>query len=304
MKISIIGTGAIGGYYGALMANAGHDVHFLLRSDYHYVKENGLRVLSQVHVDIYLPQVNAYESAADMPKSDVVLVALKTTQNKEVLPPILEQCVGDRSMVLLVQNGYGMEIDLARQFPSMQIAGAVALIASYKEDHGVVVHQDYNDMDIGSYNLKDLSVLEKFSQYLSEAGAPSSIDDLHYLRWKKLVWNMPFNGLSVALNRTTTEILADPKSLKRSRVIMREVINAAKACDVLLPDHYDEGIVPFTQKMGPYFPSMKLDFDNGRTMELEYLYQRPLLAAREAGFEMEETESLYQELLQASYETI
>ena len=117
MKISIIGTGAIGGYYGMMLANAGHDVHFLLRSDYEYVKAHGLQLQSKMHDNIDLPKVNAYQKATDMPKSDIVLVALKTVQNKDVLPEILPHITDENSLVILIQNGLGMEEDLSAQFP-------------------------------------------------------------------------------------------------------------------------------------------------------------------------------------------
>ena len=78
MKYAIIGTGAIGGYYGGKLAKAGNEVHFLLHTDYEYVKENGLQVDS-CDGSFHLDQVNAYRSTADIPPCDVILVSLKST---------------------------------------------------------------------------------------------------------------------------------------------------------------------------------------------------------------------------------
>lgn len=298
MKISIIGTGAIGGYYGMLLANAGHDVHFLLHSDYAHVKKHGLQLTSAVHNNILLPNVNAYNNVAAMPAADVVLVGLKTTQNQTVLPKLLEALANPNSLVVLIQNGLGMEEDLAARFPEMQIAGGVALIGSHKTEAGHIVHQDYGNLDLGSYNVKNKELLEQLVVALNAAGVTSTLDDLQTLRWKKLVWNMSFNGLTVALDTTTDKIITNTESLARCKQIMKEVILAAKATDsVAIPDSFVEEAVVFTEQMKPYKPSMKLDYDFHRPLELTYLYERPIKAAKAAGYEMQATNALYEELV-------
>lgn len=110
MKYGIIGTGAIGGYYGARLARQGQEVHFLLRSDYEYVCEHGLQVDS-CNGSFHLAHPNVYRSTSDMPQCDVVLVCLKTTTNKrlsELLPPLLHK----DTLVVLIQNGIGVEQDV------------------------------------------------------------------------------------------------------------------------------------------------------------------------------------------------
>ena len=102
MTYAIVGTGAIGGYYGAKLARAGRDVHFLLHHDYEYVRANGLRVDS-CDGDFCLPQVNAYNTPQQMPKSDVVLVGLKST-NQHLLRSLLPPLLHDRTLVVLIQN--------------------------------------------------------------------------------------------------------------------------------------------------------------------------------------------------------
>jgi len=298
MKIAIIGTGAIGGFYGIMLANAGHDVHFLLRSDYGYVKENGLTLQSDVHGAITLKNVNAYASVNDMPRPDVILVALKTTQNGAILPKILAKLADANNMVVLVQNGLGMEEDLTAHLPHIQVAGGVALITSYKKGSGQVIHQDHGDLDMGSYNLREMNRLDDFVAELRGAGIAASNQRLDYLRWKKLVWNMSFNGLSVVLNSTTTEILSEPESLLRCKKIMHEVIAGAGACGVVLPEDFADKMIAFTHNLSTYSPSMKLDFDLSRQMEIEYLYAKPLAAAANAGYDMQETKKLYHELIE------
>lgn len=298
MKISILGTGAIGGFYGIMLANSGHEVNFLLRGDHEHVVANGLTLQSEIHGKVSLTKVNAFNDPKEMPRADVVLVCLKTTQNSNALIDILPQLANEHTLVVLVQNGLGMEEELATTFPNFQIAGGVALITSYKAGNGMVVHQDHGNLDMGSYNVKNMELFQEFSESLKSAGVVSSINDLDYLRWKKLVWNMAFNGVSVVLDMTTTEILADKVGSELVVAIMREVILAARACNVVLPEHFDESMLEFTSKMRPYKPSMKLDYDFSRPMETEYLYGRPIWTAAKAGVDMVFSRELYGKLLE------
>src|SRR3990167_8264474 len=89
-RIAIIGTGAIGGVYGGVLARAGFDVHFLLRSEYEAVRSNGLQVNSAVHGTITLDNVQAYRDVAQMPPCDWLLVGAKTTSNAALAPLIAQ----------------------------------------------------------------------------------------------------------------------------------------------------------------------------------------------------------------------
>ena len=109
MKIAVIGTGAVGGYYGGLLARNGYEVHFLLNSDYAHVKKSGLKVDSP-NGDFELPQVHAWKSALEMPRCDLVIVALKTTAN-HLLKDILPEVVHESSKVLVLQNGLDVDSD-------------------------------------------------------------------------------------------------------------------------------------------------------------------------------------------------
>src|ERR1039457_6805894 len=109
---AIIGSGALGGFYGARLQQAGCEVHFLLHSDYEYVREHGL-VCESKDGDFTLPRVNTYRHAQDMPRCDVVCVCLKTTQN-HLLPNLLPSVVKDDGVVLVMQNGLGMEAEGAK----------------------------------------------------------------------------------------------------------------------------------------------------------------------------------------------
>ena len=272
--------GAIGGFYGAKLAHAGKEVHFLSHSDYQYVKERGLQVDS-CDGSFHLPQINAYGAASDMPKCDVVLIGLKTVNNHllpELLPPLLKE----DTLVVLIQNGIGVEEDVQKMFPEVQLAAGLAFICSAKTEPGRVNHQEKID-----------EVVDDFRK----AGVDANEVEYLEARWKKAVWNMPFNGMTVALNTQTDILLQHPSTLQLIKDQMKEVIEAAQACGVKnIDESFAEKMIYNTVHMTPYSPSMKRDFDFKRPMEINYLYTRPIEKAREAGYQMRKLEMLEQEL--------
>ena len=295
MRYGVIGMGAIGGFYGAKLAHAGKEVHFLSHSDYQYVKERGLQVDS-CDGSFHLPQINAYGATSDMPKCDVVLIGLKTVNNHllpELLPPLLKE----DTLVVLIQNGIGVEEDVQKMFPEVQLAAGLAFICSAKTEPGRVNHQCYGYINIGNYSCKQQEKMDEVVNDFRQAGVDANEVEYLEARWKKAVWNMPFNGMTVALNTQTDILLQHPSTLQLIKDQMMEVIEAAQACGVKnIDESFAEKMIYNTVHMTPYSPSMKLDFDFKRPMEINYLYTRPIEKAREAGYQMRKLEMLEQEL--------
>ncbi len=296
LKYGIVGVGGIGGYYGGKLALNGEDVHFLFHSDYEFVKKHGLRVDS-VKGDFVLPQVNAYSQPNEMPSCDVVIVCLKTTSNhllKEILPPLLHE----NTLVILIQNGLGVEEDVQKEFPAMKIAGGLAFICSAKIGPGHISHQDYGALNIGSYSCSDTQLLEQVAKDFNDSRVKTNLVDLQSARWKKLMWNIPYNGLTVVLNGTTDKLTQHPATRNLLRKMMVEVVEASAAIGVKEPLSEDavEQMLKMTEAMTPYSPSMKLDYDFHRPLEIEYIYSRPLQEARKHGVEMPSVAMLEEQL--------
>ena len=295
MKYAIIGTGAIGGFYGARLDKAGFEVHFLLHTDYQYVVDHGLTIDS-CDGNFTLPSPKVYDSTSDMPQCDVVIVALKTTQN-HLLPSLLPPLLKPDTIILLIQNGIGVEADVQQLFPSQPIAAGMAFICSAKAGPGHINHQFYGNINIGNYSCHNP---QRYGQMLADFRAAGiGAADVEYLeaRWKKAVWNMPFNGMTVALNTTTNRLLSCESTHRLIYDQMLEVIGAAQALGVKnLDTRFADKMIANTIKMPPYSPSMKLDFDFHRPMEINYLYTRPIAEAHAAGFAMPKLEMLEAEL--------
>lgn len=285
MVYSVIGTGAIGGYYGGRLANAGKEVHFLLHRDYEHVVRNGLQVDS-VNGSFHLDDVLAHKSPDSMPKSDVVLVCLKTVNNallRELLPPLLKE----DTLVLLIQNGIGVEADVQAMFPGVSLAAGLAFICCAKNEPGHVNHQCFGSINIGNYSCPDQSRVDALLADFVAAGIDAHLVSYDEARWRKSVWNMPFNGMTVVMQAQTDALLANPSTRALIKDQMLEVIHAARHLGVTgIDDCFADSMIEMTLAMVPYSPSMKLDYEFHRPMEIDYLYSRPIAIAHEAGFEM------------------
>jgi 2-dehydropantoate 2-reductase len=300
MNFAIIGTGALGGYYGSLLAKAGKDVHFLLHHDYEYVKENGL-VIDSVDGNFSLPRVNAYKNVKEMPLCDVVIVALKTTQNhllQEILPSVLKE----DGCVLVLQNGLGIEEQVADIVGQDRVMGGLCFLCSNKISPGRIHHMDYGHINMGDYSGdgKPKGITERLSlvgKAFSDSGIQVNvIDDLITARWQKLVWNIPYNGLSVIFHTTTDKIMNHYDSRTLVEKLMMEVIEASKVCGHSVKEGFADEMIKATEKMASYKPSMLLDYDKHVPLEVDAIYGRPLELARKAGYNMTCTEVLYRQL--------
>ena len=295
MRYAIIGTGAIGGYYGCKLAKSGKDVHFLLHRDYDYVLKHGIQVDS-CDESFHLDKLNVYNDISSMPKCDVVLVCLKSTNNC-LLEQYIPSIVNDDTLVVLVQNGIGLEYDVQQKFPQLPLAAGLAFICCAKTQPGRVNHQCYGSINIGNYSCKNQLQINQVIHDLRNAGIDANEVEYNEARWKKAVWNMPFNGLTVALNTQTNLLLQNTFTHKLVKDIMLEVITAARLLGVNnIDETFADKMIEMTIKMTPYSPSMKLDYDFKRPMEIYYLYTRPIVEAAKAGFQMKKLEMLEAEL--------
>ncbi len=312
---AILGTGALGGFYGGLFARAGFETHFLLRSDAEHVRQHGLRVDS-IRGDFSIPaeSIQAYDDPSALPACDVAVVCLKTTQNDQ-LPALLANCVKPGGVVLVLQNGLQPEADAAAIVGENRVLGGLCFLCSNKIGPGHIQHLDYGHIHLGVYEAKAAGwpslgfecppspspAATHFRGIVDDFNAAgiqtTGVDDLRLSRWKKLVWNIPYNGLSVVLNQTTDVMMADPPTRRRIEAIMHEVQAAALAVDgKVIEDAFVQTMLDYTAKMEPYKTSMMLDFEAGRAMEIEAIVGDPLRAGLAVPLDLQEITTLYAQL--------
>lgn len=292
---AIIGTGGLGGYYGGRLAEAGLDVNFLARGDYQALKDNGLEVKS-CKGDFHLPQVSVFNDSTEMPKADIVLVCIKTNGNA-ALPRLIAPLLKPESLVVLVQNGLGIERELSIAMPGVDIAGATAFICSSRVAAASISHTAYGEITIAPLSGAIDERLLKVQQDFETAKIPCHLsDDIVTMRWKKLVWNVPYNGMSVTENAKTDHLTFDPECRARVIAIMDEVIVAGNASGATIDPSFAQKMIEMTESMAPYYPSMYLDHATGRPMEVGTMYEAPIAEAARHGFKMPLTMELCEEL--------
>jgi len=304
MKIGVVGCGAVGSYYGAKLARAGDEVHFLLRSDYDAVRRKGVQVRSPQGDFRVQPMCARAPQAIGI--CDLVIIALKTTANDEfskLLPPMS----GSETAVLTLQNGLGNEEQLARVLAKDQIMGGLCFVCLNRVEPGVIQHIDHGQVMLGEFQRWPEPRTHDIASRFRAAGVPCSVtDDLARAHWEKLTWNIPFNGLGVAsaagfqavlegqvhqgapLQKclTTDKLLCDENWSKLLLELMLEVISAARGLGFDVPVSLADKQVERTRTMGAYKASTLIDFERRQPLELKSLFQEPLRQARATGIQV------------------
>src|SRR6266446_4109978 len=192
-RIAVIGSGAIGSYYGAKLAYGGSNVHFLMRGDLSELREKGLCVRGKGE-NFRVANVTCYHSTKEIGPCDLVLIAVKTTSNADLvdlIPPLLHE----RTILLTLQNGLGNQEFLAEHFGAERVLGGLCFICLSRVSRTEIERYDYGHIVIGEYErapqLRTREVAEEFTRGGVEC---SVVENLALERWRKLVWNIPFNG--------------------------------------------------------------------------------------------------------------
>jgi 2-dehydropantoate 2-reductase len=297
-SIAVVGAGAVGSYYGAHLARSGRDVRFLMRSDLAAVRERGLHVV-RPEEDFRLDRVRAEATSEEIGPVDLVLVALKTTANG-VVERLVSPLLHEETAIVTLQNGLGSDELLADLFGAARVLGGLCFICVNRVAPGEIVCTAPGSVSFAELGGAAGDRAHTIAAMFEEAGIRTYVgDDLALLRWRKLVWNVPFNGLAVAAGGMTTDrILADPVLEAEVRSLMHEVIAAAARLGHEIPARFVEQQIEATQPMGAYRPSSLIDYLEGAEVEVEAIWGEPLRRAKQAGAEMPHLEALYARILQ------
>lgn len=299
-NIAVVGAGAVGCYYGARLARAGEDVGFLMRGDLAVVRERGLRVRVDEHGrldEFALARVRCAATPEELGPADLVVVALKTTANdgiERLVAPLLH----DTTTILTLQNGLGSDELLARLFGDRRVVGGLCFVCVNRVAPGVVHCTAPGSVSFGEFGRPAGDRTRALAGLFARAGVRCFVgDSLGELRWRKLVWNVPFNGLAIAAGGLTTDrILADPALEAEARALMDEVIEAAAAIGHVIPRDFLDAQVELTRPMGAYRPSSLIDYQEGREVEVESIWGEAVRRARAAGAAVPRMEALYRAL--------
>jgi 2-dehydropantoate 2-reductase len=304
-RIGIIGSGALGLYFGIRLVAAGHEVTFLVRSDHAAIADGGLCLQLADGQEVRVERPRIVTQASEMGEQDWVVVALKTTQNAalaSLLPPV----VGRRTRLLTLQNGIGNVEQLEAICGGVPILAGLCQIGVNREGPGKVRNfvPDNGFVQIGQvFESGAEDMREALAAVLEAAGIRSRVTpSLGEALWRKLMWNVPFNGLTVEAGGTGTDVIcADPSWRARARALMEEIRLASEALGFPIESSYTDRLLEFTDKIGAYRPSSVLDWLACRPLEIEAIYAKPLRAGTAAGVKMPELERLTRVLERLDY---
>jgi 2-dehydropantoate 2-reductase len=290
-KIAVVGSGAIGIYYGVRLAAAGQDVSFLLRNDFEHVREHGLKVES-VAGDILLETVRCEKLTSDIGEVDLVIVAWKTTANedaKEIITPL----IGENTQLLVLQNGLGNCEYYAELFGAHRILGGLCFVCINRVSPGHVQHTASGLIRMGSYS--GAKCPDDLTETFIQSGIPCEwVDSLEKAQWMKLVWNIPFNGLAIAEGGVDTAQLLGELDLENElRALMNEVLLCAAAFGHTIDPKFINHQINITRSMGAYKPSSMIDYVAGLPVEVEAIWGEPLRRAHLKNIPVPRMESLY-----------
>ena len=294
IKILLVGTGAVGSYYGGKLQQAGAHVTALCRSDYDIVIENGIYIKS-INGNFHFKPDKVIKYADEYSyKADYILVTTKVLPEIDIAS-IIKPAVSENTVIVLLQNGINIEQPIVKTFPHNEFISALAFICVSRVEYGKIDHQDYGRIVIGNYPKGITPAVETLHNLFQKAEINCTInEDIVAARWIKLVWNAPFNPISVLGGGVTTkEMLSADSTKELIRNIMKEVALLAKASGNPIPESIIDKNISDTEKMTPYKTSMLLDYENKRPLEVEAILGNALKIAKENDIETPYIESIY-----------
>ena len=232
---------------------------------------------------------------------DLVVIGLKTTANADLaklIPPLLHE----GTLLLTLQNGLGNEELLAKRWGAGRVLGGLCFVCLNRVAPGVIEHYGHGTLSLGEFGRQPMERTRAIGAMFSESGVETHVvENLITERWRKLVWNIPFNGLSIATGgRTCDLLLADDGLRAQVRGLMAETVAAAGVLGRAIPESFIDYQIERTYSMGPYKPSSMIDWQLGRAVEVESIWGEPWRQGRAAGVGVPRLELLYQLLRQVT----
>jgi 2-dehydropantoate 2-reductase len=320
-RVLVVGAGAVGAFYGSRLALAPNVlVSALCRSNYKAVKANGFQITSPQYKDYTFKPEHTFANPEEARKAavqwDYLLVSTKALPDLGDDSSLLEGLVGNKTSIVLVQNGLGVEEPYQKRFPKASILSAVTIVSAAQPSHGHISHNRWTRISIGPFlphldsNTSGLSTMddvavkrnELFVDLLKQGGISDAEAydhaGLQFVRWHKIAINAAMNPSSALSGGSTNQAMSnDPELYRHLLGVMNEVLDTApKVLGRPLPKHLAtaDKILRSTQKNASGSkPSMAIDWEQGRRMELEVILGNPIRIAREKGLEMPRLQSLY-----------
>ena len=305
-KLLIYGTGAVGGYYGGVLAKAGFDVTFIARGKtYEALKKNGLTLILEGKKEI-IP-IKVFNDTKDLGIFDYIFISVKSIDTKDAAEKIKNN-VGPDTNVLSFQNGVDNEEIIGNVVGIDKVVGSSVYVTSRQIELGVIDQFGYNAVMFGELDKRESKRVLELRNILESSGIVCVIpQDMLAELWNKLVWNASFNPVSVLTGKTVDKMLEDKESFELIKNIMTEVRDVAIAYGVnIRPDTVEFNLTRSkrivkqnateSQDFTGFKTSMLQDFEKGKPIELEELVGVVVRKAKEKNMKVPHTEKVYNQI--------
>ncbi|MFP3976417.1 ketopantoate reductase family protein [Marinobacter sp. KMM 10035] len=280
----IVGAGAIGSFYGAILKKAGCAVSVVVRSDYEAIKEHGIRIESPLG-DLSFAPDHVYRSG-DMPETypDFLILCVKVLPGAD-RAAMIAPWMGENTRLVLIENGLDIEQELVDAYPYNPLISCLAFAAVSRVDSGIVEHKAFGKLVFGRYPQGIDGGCQILAALFRDGGINVELTErLVGERWRKCLWNTPFNPLSVIANGADTRTLVDTDGGEElMRAMMREVMEVAAADGYPMDESLIDKNIASTRKMPAYKNSMALDYLNGRPIERDAVLGSVVAIAKRHG---------------------
>ena len=296
MRIAMMGSGGIGGYFGGRMAAHGCDVTFIARGRHlDAVRTKGLRITSREYGDFTVDPAKATDDPAEVGVVDYVVVGVKLGDTEDAARAILPM-VGPDTTVLSLQNGVEGDDILAGVIGGKHVIGGVAFIASAIAEPGVVRHiGTLQRIVIGEHGGGSSARVEALRQAMSESGIAAEIsDDIDRTIWEKFVFLVGLSATTTLMRIPIGPIRRDPDSRRFLLDVMSETVAVGRARDIDLPVDYAENRLHFADTLPEDMTSsMHHDLERGNPLELPWLSGAVVRFGRELGIPTPVNQAVY-----------
>lgn len=277
MRIAAMAAGGVGGYYGARLAAAGHDVFFIARGAHRDAMEKNGLTLERPEGNVHVPKPNVTDDPAKVGPVDVVLFAVKlwdTEKAAELTRPM----VGPHTRVITLQNGIDSYERVSPILGTDNTVPGVTYVATVIDRPGVI-RQDgtFQSVIFGRIDGRHDEMLQRFADAMKAAGINVTVsDDIQRDRWHKYIFLTATSGATAVTRTTMGPIMADPDMRAMFFNLMRETLKVGQARGVAIDDSYLEQRMEFADKSVPanMKASMANDLDRGNRLELDWLAGR------------------------------
>ncbi|MGZ5039399.1 MAG: ketopantoate reductase family protein [Usitatibacter sp.] len=286
MKIAMMGSGGVGGFFGGRLANAGYDVSFIARGKHlEAMRRDGLLIENAAQGDIRIPKVHATDDPASLGPVDLVILSVKLWDTEAAARSILP-IVGPKTGVLSLQNGVVKDDILRRVLPAGAIMGGVGYVATHISRPGVI--QQVGTMQrivVGEYDGRASDRAKFLHEALVKSGVNAELSaDVRKAIWEKYVFLVGLSATTAAMRTTIGPVRANPLTRAFLLELMGEVVRVGRAHGVDLPEDYAEQRLAFADGLpADMTSSMAHDLERGNRLEVEWLSGGVAKLGREKG---------------------